>query len=83
MDEAAKLITTDQTHQIATQLQTGKDAGMQLMDGALLDAINKKEVDPDDAYRFANDKRKFTRFVTNTDIVPLVDVGGNEILLNE
>ena len=77
----AKLITTDQTHQIPSQLQTGKDQGMQLMDQALLDAINRKEIDPDDAYRYANDKRKFTRFVTDTDIVPTIDVGGNEKLL--
>ena len=77
----AKLITTDQTHQIPSQLQTGKDMGMQLMDQALLDAINRKEIDPDDAYRYANDKRKFTRFVTDTDIVPTIDVGGNEKLV--
>jgi twitching motility protein PilT len=79
----AKLITTDQTHQIPSQLQTGRDAGMQLMDQALLDAINKKQIDPDDAYRFASDKRKFTRFVTDTNIVPLVDTGGNEKLRNQ
>jgi twitching motility protein PilT len=34
----AKLIMSDQTHQIPSQLQTGKDQGMQLMDQALLDA---------------------------------------------
>ena len=78
----SKLITTDQTHQIPSQLQTGKDQGMQLMDTALLDAINAKEIDPDDAYLHANDKKKFQRFVTNTDIVPLVDIGGNEKLVN-
>ena len=31
----AKLIQTDQTHQIPAQLQTGKDVGMELMDQAL------------------------------------------------
>jgi twitching motility protein PilT len=77
----AKLITTDQTHQIPSQLQTGKDQGMQLLDQALLEAISRKEIDPDDAYRYANDKRKFTRFVTDTDIVPTIDTGGNEKLL--
>ncbi len=71
----AKLISTDQTHQIASQLQTGKDLGMQVMDQALLDAINAKEVDPDDAIRFANDKKKFQRFVTNTDMFPTIDIG--------
>ena len=66
----SKLIQTDQTHQIPSQLQTGKDLGMQLLDQALLDAINQKEVDPDDAFRFANEKRKFARFVTDTSLVP-------------
>ena len=76
----SKMITTDQTHQIQSQLQTGADQGMQLMDSALLKAIQSKEIDPDDAIRFANDKKKFQRFVTNTDAVPLVDIGGNEML---
>jgi twitching motility protein PilT len=76
----SKMITTDQTHQISSQLQTGADAGMQLMDAALLNAIQKKEIDPDDAIRFAGDKKKFQRFVTDTDMVPLIDVGGNQIL---
>ena len=71
----AKLITSDQTHQIPSQLQTGKDAGMQLLDQSLLDAINAKEIDPDDAIRFANDKKKFQRFVTDTDLVPTIDIG--------
>jgi len=77
----AKLITTDQTHQIPTQLQTGRDLGMQLLDSALLEAINAKQIDPDDAYRFANDKRKFTRFVTDTEIVRTIDTSRNEKLL--
>jgi twitching motility protein PilT len=68
-----KLILTDQTHQIPAQLQTGRELGMQLMDQALLEAIRKKEVDPDDAYRFANDKKQFERFVTDTSILPKLD----------
>ena len=74
----AKLITTDQTHQIPSQLQTGKDLGMQLMDQALLEAIHAKQIDPDDAYRLANDKKKFQRFVTSTDIVPMLELSGGE-----
>jgi len=66
----AKLIMTEQTHQIPAQLQTGKDVGMQLMDQALLDAIAKKTIDPDDAYRFAGDRKKFERFVTDTTVLP-------------
>src|SRR5512147_941372 len=53
----AKLIQTDQTHQILAQLQTGRDFGMHLMDQALLAAVQAKEIDPDNAYSFALDKR--------------------------
>jgi len=66
----SKLIMTDQSHQIPSQLQTGKNVGMQLMDQALLESIQANEVDPDDAYRYALDKKKFQRYVTDSDIVP-------------
>jgi len=70
----SKLILSDQVHLIPSQLQTGKAEGMQLMDQGLLDAIQAKEIDPDDAYRFAADKKKFTRFVTDTSILPKLDM---------
>ena len=69
----SKLIMTDQSHQIPTQLQTGKNVGMQLMDQALLECCEAKEVDPDDAVRYALDKKKFRRFVTDSSIVPTLD----------
>ncbi len=62
----AKLIMTDQSHQIPAQLQTGKNVGMHLMDQALLEAIEAGEVDPDDAVRYAVDKKKFHRLVNDT-----------------
>lgn len=71
----AKLIMTDQTHQIPAQLQTGRDLGMQMMDQALLDAIQRKQIDPDDAFRFATDKALFQRFVTDTSVLPKFEVG--------
>ena len=71
----AKLIMTDQTHQIPAQLQTGKELGMQMMDQALLDAIQRKLIDPDDAFRFATDKALFQRFVTDTSVLPKFEVG--------
>jgi twitching motility protein PilT len=70
----AKLIMTDQSHQIPAQLQTGKRDGMQLMDQALIDAINSRQVDPDHAYRFALDRKKFERFVTDTTVLPSMSV---------
>ena len=73
----AKLITTEQTHQIPSQMQTGKNLGMQVMDQTLLDAIHAKEIDADDAIRFANDKRKFQRYITDTDLVPILNADGD------
>ncbi len=70
----AKLMMTDQTHQIPTQLQTGKDLGMQTLDMALLAAVQAKEIDPDDAYGYANDKKVLSRFVTDTEILPKLDL---------
>ncbi len=72
----AKLIMSEQTHQIPAQLQTGKDLGMQLMDQALLDAITKRQIDPDDAYRYATDRKKFERFVTDTTVLPSSEAVG-------
>jgi twitching motility protein PilT len=51
----------------------GKEYGMQLMDQALLQAINAKEVDPDQAYLHASDKRQFQRFVTDLSGAPPVE----------
>jgi twitching motility protein PilT len=49
----------------------GKEYGMQLMDQALLAAINAKEVDPEHAYTYASDKRQFQRFVTDMSGAPV------------
>src|SRR5438876_9602848 len=70
----AKLIQTDQSHQIPTQLQMGRDLGMQLLDQALLAAITAREVDPDDAYGYAIEKRAFQKYVTDTTMLPKVDL---------
>jgi twitching motility protein PilT len=69
-----KLIMTDQTHQIPTQLQTGKDLGMQMLGQALLQNVQAKEIDPDDAYVYASDKRLFSKFVTDTTVLPKFDL---------
>jgi twitching motility protein PilT len=69
-----KLIQTDQTHQILAQLQTGRDVGMQVLDQALLAGIAAKEIDPDDAYAYASDKRLFQKYVTDTSVLPKLDM---------
>jgi twitching motility protein PilT len=69
-----KLIMTDQTHQIPSQLQTGKDLGMQMLDQALLTHVQAKEIDADDAYVYASDKKLFSRYVTDTSVLPKLDL---------
>src|SRR5687767_13034186 len=70
----AKLIQTDQTHQVPNQIQTGRDLGMQLMDQALLTSIAAKEIDPDDAVTYAADRRAFQRYVTDTSLMPKPEI---------
>jgi len=70
----SKMIATDQTHQIQAQLQTGRDLGMQTMDHALLEGIKNKQFDPDDAFRFATDKNAFQRFITDTSMLPKIEL---------
>src|SRR5690349_17278121 len=70
----AKLIQTDQTHQVPNQIMTGKELGMSLMDQSLLDALARKEIDPDDAVTYATNRAPFQRYVTDTTLMPKLDV---------
>ena len=65
----SNLIMSDKTFQIPNQIQTGSNIGMQLKDQALLDAIMAKEVDPDHAYLYANDKKLFQKYVTDSSLI--------------
>ena len=47
---------------------------MQMLDQALLANVQAKEIDPDDAYVYASDKRLFQRFVTDTSVLPKLDL---------
>ncbi len=70
----ANLILNRKIFQIPASLQTGRELGMQLMDQALLEGIQNKELDPDDAYVHATDKKQFQRYVTNPDLLPQVNL---------
>jgi len=72
-----KLIMTDQTHQIPSQLQMGREYGMQLLDQALLAGINSKLIDPEHAYAYATDKRQFQRYVTDLTGMPTPETAGS------
>jgi len=72
----SNLLLTGKQFQIPAVMQTGKSAGMCLLDQALLEAVQAKEVDPDDAYLHANDKKLFQRFVTDRRLLPQVALVG-------
>ncbi|MGE3460230.1 MAG: type IV pilus twitching motility protein PilT [Kofleriaceae bacterium] len=71
-----KLVMTDQTHQIPAQLQTGREAGMQSFDQALMTALAAKEIDADDAYTYATDKRLFAKHVVDKSLLPQFETAG-------
>jgi len=70
----ANLILNRKVFQIPSILQTGREQGMQLMDQALLEAVKNKEIDPDDAYVHATDKKMFQRYVTDPDLLPQINL---------
>jgi twitching motility protein PilT len=39
-----------------------------------MDALVAKEIDPDDAYSYASDKRQFQKFVTDTSMLPKLEL---------
>ena len=69
-----KLITSEQSHMIPSQVQTGREAGMQTLDQALLAAVQSREVDPEDAFSYAIDKKPFARYVPEGTAILKADV---------
>jgi len=59
------LIRESKTFQIPSMIQTGKKYGMQLLDDAIMELVNKGWIAPDDAYLKANDKAKFRPMLKN------------------
>jgi len=57
------LIRESKTFQIPSLMQVGKKFGMQLLDDAIMDLLNKGRIDADDAYNKCNDKTKFREFL--------------------
>jgi twitching motility protein PilT len=68
----AQLIREGKTFQIPSTLATGRRQGMQLLDQALLDLVRMGEVDPDEAFVKAADKKEFIPFVTRLELLDLV-----------
>jgi twitching motility protein PilT len=64
MPAVSQLIRDGQTFKIAGVITTGRRHGMQLMDNALLALVRAGDVDPNEAYLLAKDKREFEAFRT-------------------
>jgi twitching motility protein PilT len=59
------LIREGKTFQIPSMIQTGKKYGMQSLDDAIMEHLQKGRISPEDAYNKANDKAKFRPFLKN------------------
>jgi len=59
------LIREGKTFQIPSTLQTGKKYGMQTLDDAIMALLQKRIINPDDAYTKAEEKSKFLPFMKN------------------
>ena len=60
----SNLIRQGKLDQLETAMQAGGNQGMQTMDSALMDLVNKGLIDGKDAYMQANHKATFERFQT-------------------
>jgi twitching motility protein PilT len=61
----ANLIREAKTFQIPGMLQVGKKYGMQTLDDAIMELLNKKMISPEDAYARGIDKNKFRPLLKN------------------
>ncbi|MDA8164573.1 MAG: type IV pilus twitching motility protein PilT [Desulfobacteraceae bacterium] len=59
------LIREGKTYQIASAMQTGRKYGMQTLDDAIIELLNKKWIAPEAAYSNCIDKTKFVQFLKN------------------
>jgi twitching motility protein PilT len=57
------LIRENKTFQIPSAIQTGKKQGMQTLDDAILELLNKKWISPEEAFDKSVDKTKFLPFL--------------------
>ena len=59
------LVREAKTHQVNSMIQTGKKYGMELLDDAIMELLNKGWIDADEAYQKANDKGRFRTYLKN------------------
>ena len=59
------LIREGKTFQIASAMQTGKKYGMQTLDDAIMEVLEKGWISPEDAYVNCIEKARFVPFLKN------------------
>jgi twitching motility protein PilT len=69
----AQLIRDGKVFQIPGVIGTGRRVGMQLMDQALISLVRSGDIDPDEAYLKAVDKKEFAPFVTRPELITLFE----------
>jgi twitching motility protein PilT len=69
----AQLIREGKAHQIHSAISTGRRLGMQLMDQALLQLVQSGEIDSNEAFLKASDKKEFIFYVTQPDLLQALD----------
>jgi twitching motility protein PilT len=57
------LIREGKTYQILSSMQTGKKFGMQTLDDAIMEFLEKKMISPDEAYSNCVEKAKFLKYL--------------------
>jgi twitching motility protein PilT len=62
----SNLIREGKTYQIPSAIQTGKKYGMQSLDVAILEAVEKKLIDPREAYDKAVEKERFLKYLPDS-----------------
>jgi twitching motility protein PilT len=71
-----QMIRDGKTYQIPGAIATGRRVGMQLLDQDMLRLVRAGEIDPNEAFLKAVDKKEFLPFITNPELMALV--GGQE-----
>ena len=68
----SQLIRDGKSFQIPSSIATGRRHGMQLLDQALYELVRVGEIDPDEAFLKALDKKEFIPHVTKMELLDLV-----------
>lgn len=79
----SQLIREGKTHQIPSSMATGRRVGMQVMDQALLTLVRSGDIDPDDAFLRAQDKRAFLQYVNRPELRQVAEAQTSRLALAE